>query len=38
MLGYGMWGNLYGNVDGRHPSKYLQDNREISGDILTNPG
>ena len=37
MLGYGMWGNLYGNVDGRQPSKYLQDNREISGDILTNP-
>lgn len=38
LLGYNVHGNLVGNVDGRHPRKYLEDRRAISGGILTNPG
>ena len=37
LLGYGMWGNLHGNVDGRFPTKYLDDRRVVRDGILADP-
>lgn len=33
LLGYSVLG-LLGNVDGRHPAKYLDDNRKVANDVL----
>jgi len=37
LLGYSVLG-LLGNVDGRHPTKYLDDGRTITDDVIDLPG
>ena len=34
LLGYSVFGNLVGNVDGRHPRKFLEDDRKVRGGTL----
>lgn len=34
LLGYNIHGNLLGNVDGRHPLKYLRDERRVRDGVL----
>ena len=34
LLGYSIHGAFVGNVDGRHPRKYLDDQREVRGGVL----
>lgn len=34
LLGYGVHGRLLGNVDGRHPRKYLDDRRQVRDGIV----
>lgn len=34
LLGYSIHGNLLGNVDGRHPLKYLRDERRVEDGVL----
>jgi ectoine hydroxylase-related dioxygenase (phytanoyl-CoA dioxygenase family) len=34
LLGYGIFGPFVGNVDGRHPRKYLEDAREVSDGVV----
>lgn len=38
LLGYNVHGNLIGNVDGRHPRKYLIDDRRVHNGVLADPG
>ncbi len=37
LLGYSVHGNLVGNVDGRHPRKYLIDRRAVVDGVLAGP-
>jgi ectoine hydroxylase-related dioxygenase (phytanoyl-CoA dioxygenase family) len=37
LLGYGMHGSLTGNVDGRYPTKYLDDRRVVRDGVLAEP-
>lgn len=37
LLGYNVHGNLIGNVDGRHPRKYLVDRRKVADGVLVQP-
>lgn len=37
LLGYNVHDNLIGNVDGRHPRKYLTDHRKVANGILADP-
>jgi hypothetical protein len=36
-LGYGVHGSFGGNVDGRHPRKYLVDRRTVVDGVLAEP-
>ncbi len=37
LLGYNVHGNLIGNVDGRHPRKFLIDHRRVLNGVLADP-